>query len=265
MKRISLDGKEAREPRRDAAGRPVPGGVSVVGQNTGKAPEAPSPTSLEGRVRKMSKVTTVACGVAALGLAFGIYANASTSAELTKVHDGMTNVVVAKSEVGAGTAITADQLEVREVPREYVSTGALSETDAFVGKVATTRIDAGSQVTDAMTAASRNPASLASATSKGKMAVTVSVDEAQGLSTLLKVGDVVDILGTKSSNAKTLSRVASKATVIALGSSMDGSSDSYSSVTLEVTPKQADSVRVAQSNGSTWLELHAKADQKGGN
>lgn len=264
MKRISLDGKGAREPRRDAAGRPVPGGVSVVGQEAGNGPEGPAPSSLEGRVRRMSKVTTVACGVAALGLAFGIYANATTSAELARVHDGMTDVVVAKSEVAAGTAITADQLEVREVPREFVSSGALSEADAFVGKVATTRIDAGSQVTDAMTAASRNPASLAAATSKGKMAVTVSVDEAQGLSTLLRVGDVVDVLGTRSQNAKTLSRVATKATVIALGASMDGSGDSYSSVTLEVTPKQADSVRVAQSHGETWLELHAKADQKGG-
>lgn len=260
-KKINLDMEGSKKERTDARGRTLRSGVSVMQtiaeeEAVAAAKAKADPMSMESRVRKLSRAATVASGVAALGLAFGLYTGATSSAELAKMHDGMTNVVVAAQTVEAGDTITSDMLAVKEVPKEYVSSGALSKTEAFVGQVAGTRIDSGSQVTDSMLSASRNTASLANATKAGKKAVTISVDDSQGFSGLLKVGDEVDVLGKKSGE-KSMYRITSKATVIALGSSLDGSASSYPTVTVEVSSKEADSIRSA---ASISLELHSKAD-----
>lgn len=256
-KKIDLN-LNAREER-DDHGRKTGGGVAVPSSAaaTRKPTALDDPMSLESRVKKLSKTSKIAAGVAAAGLAFGLYTGVSSSAELSKMHDGMTNVVVAAQTINAGETISEDSVEVKEVPAEYVSSGALSDSSAFVGEVATTRIDEGTQLSDSLISASRNTASLSNATTKGKKSVTISVDDAQGFAGLLKIGDHIDVLGK---NNKTLTRITSDATVIALGSSLSDTSESYTSVTVEVTAKEADSIRAAQANNGVSLELHSKAD-----
>lgn len=229
-----------------------------------QAPQAPrsSASAMEARVQRLSRAATASIVAAALGVTFGIYSLVSTNAQIAQTKEGMTNVVVATQQIDAGTAITEDKLEVKEVPQAYVSSGAVSKAEDFVGQVALTRIDQGTQLTSSVIAAAKDSSSLAAALTPGYKAVTISVDEVQGYSGLLKVGDTVDVLSNESSlngGTGTLSRITGSAMVIALGSSLADSDGSYSTVTVEVTPNEADAIRTAQANGSVSLELHPTA------
>lgn len=244
-------------------GSPVPN-AQIPGQQPPIFQQAPrsSASAMEVRVQKLSRAATASIVAAALGVTFGIYSLVSSNAQIAQTKEGMTNVVVATQQIDAGTAITEDKLEVKEVPQAYVSSGAVSKAEDFVGQVALTRIDQGTQLTSSVIAAAKDSSSLAAALTPGYKAVTISVDEVQGYSGLLKVGDTVDVLSNESSlngGAGTLSRITSSAMVIALGSSLADSDGSYSTVTVEVTPNEADAIRTAQANGSVSLELHPTA------
>lgn len=230
----------------------------------GNGGQATSAGAMEGRIKRLSRAATAAVAVAVLAVVFGIYALASSSAQIAQAKEGMVNVVVAAEQIDAGASITADKLKVVEVPQAYVSAGATSSSSDYVGGTAITRIDAGSQLSSSLIAASRDASSLANALNPGYKAVTISVDDVQGLAGLLKVGDTVDVLESVSDaiGGSGLERITSTAVVVALGSSLSGSESSYASVTVEVTPAEADSIRSAQANGSVTLELQPTASGK---
>lgn len=226
---------------------------------------AKDPNSIESRVRRLQRTAVASVAAAALGLSFGAYTSITSGAEVAKTKSQLVNVVVASQQIEAGSVIQAESLSVAEVPSAYVSAGATSDAQSLVGKVANTRIDANTQVTAALATGDGNPASLSSAIDTGFKAVTVAVDEPAGMSGLVKVGDVVDVLGTSSQlNSGALTRITSNAKVIALGSSLGDSDGSYASITIQVTPDEADTIRTAQATGSVTFELHAKSDTQAG-
>ena len=226
---------------------------------------AKDPNSIESRVRRLQRTAVASVAAAALGLTFGAYTSITSGAEVAKTKSQLVNVVVASQLIEAGSVIQAESLSVAEVPSAYVSAGATSDAQSLVGKVANTRIDANTQVTAALATGDGNPASLSSAIDTGFKAVTVAVDEPAGMSGLVKVGDVVDVLGTSSQlNSGALTRITSNAKVIALGSSLGDSDGSYASITIQVTPDEADTIRTAQATGSVTFELHAKSDTQAG-
>ena len=226
---------------------------------------AKDPNSIESRVRRLQRTAVASVAAAALGLTFGAYTSITSGAEVAKTKSQLVNVVVASQQIEAGSVIQAESLSVAEVPSAYVSAGATSDAQSLVGKVANTRIDANTQVTAALATGDGNPASLSSAIDTGFKAVTVAVDEPAGMSGLVKVGDVVDVLGTSSQlNSGALTRITSNAKVIALGSSLGESDGSYASITIQVTPDEADTIRAAQATGSVTFELHAKSDTQAG-
>ena len=224
--------------------------------------QAPMPprsnaTAMEQRVQRLSRAAVASIAAAALGVTFGIYSLVSANSQIAQTKEGMVNVVVATQQIDAGTAITADELEVKEVPQAYVSSGAVSKAEDFVGQVALTRIDSGTQLTSSVIAAAKDASSLGAALTPGYKAVTIAVDEVQGFSGLLKVGDTVDVLSADSSmSGGAMTRITGNAMVIALDSSLSDSDGSYSSVTVEVTPNEADAIRAAQANGNVSLILH---------
>lgn len=241
----------------------------------GEKEEAPKPsrharktptgdaTAMETRVKKLTRATTVALATAALGVTFGIYSAVTSNATVALTKDGMTNVVVAAQQIEPGHAITDADLKTIEVPQAYVSSGASSDVATFTGQVAMTRIDSGSQMTTSVLAAQKDGSSLAGNLAQGTKAVTISVDETQGFSGLLKVGDTVDVLSTsKSVNGGSSKRITANAKVIALGSGLADTDNSYTAVTVQVTPKEAATIRAAQAGSDVSLVLHPTTPTK---
>ena len=131
-----------------------------------------------------------------------------------------------------------------------------------VGRVATQYIAKGSQLTNASTAGKDNPESLAAAIGDGMEAVTISVDAQSGMGGMLRVNDRVKVIqpndGSLGGDGSTV--IADSVRIAALDgnfSSGSGSSDGYSTVTLEVTPEQAGKIRTA---GGLTLTLPSSAD-----
>ncbi len=131
-----------------------------------------------------------------------------------------------------------------------------------VGRVATQYIAKGSQLTNASTAGKDNPESLAAAIGDGMEAVTISVDAQSGMGGMLRVNDRVKVIQPNdgSLGADGFTVIADSVRIAALDgnfSSGSGSSDGYSTVTLEVTPEQAGKIRTA---GGLTLTLPSSAD-----
>ena len=154
------------------------------------------------------------------------------------------------------------------VPNSTVADGAITKKDIDdssktpVGRVATQYITKGSQLTNASTAGKDNPESLAAAIGDGMEAVTISVDAQSGMGGMLRVNDRVKVIqpndGSLGGDGFTV--IADSVRIAALDgnfSSGSGSSDGYSTVTLEVTPEQAGKIRTA---GGLTLTLPSSAD-----
>ena len=134
--------------------------------------------------------------------------------------------------------------------------------DSSKTPVATQYIAKGSQLTNASTAGKDNPESLAAAIGDGMEAVTISVDAQSGMGGMLRVNDRVKVIqpndGSLGGDGFTV--IADSVRIAALDgnfSSGSGSSDGYSTVTLEVTPEQAGKIRTA---GGLTLTLPSSAD-----
>lgn len=113
---------------------------------------------------------------------------------------------------------------------------------------------------------------------EGMRAMSFDVDISQGVSQLLTTGSHVDVIYTGSFEDSGKDVVKTKTLlqdikVVALGSSLsreaapakgaplDGP-NSYTTVTLELTPSQANELGYALINGNVWLSMRPAADQE---
>lgn len=143
----------------------------------------------------MKKMKVIAL-VAALVLAFCVYAYLG---ELNEPHEEpRTNVVVCLVDIPENTTITADMVELRSVLAESVLPNAVTDVNSVVGMVMNSDMFAGEQVLanrlvrlgDSDTTSD----SLAYIVEPGMRAVTIAVNQTSGLASMLRPGNVVDII-----------------------------------------------------------------------
>lgn len=188
-------------------------------------------------------------------------------------------VVVARAHIPARTQITPEMIEVKEMPALYVNAGAITKPGDALGKTVKTEILPGEILRREKVATGKDVADgLAFLINPGKRAVTLAVNDVSGLAGLLRPGDRVDILGTfdltaaggqeKASvtsllvqNVEVLSvdQVAvTDGTPLGEGKKQSG----LRTVTLMVTPEQAQPIVLCAERGSIRLLLRAPADQE---
>ena len=235
------------------------------------SPNAPSLTGMEKIAVKVSRLQKVTAGLAVIAVLAGgvaVVSEIDANNRIAEAFSGTTEVVAATKTIRAGDEIAASDLAFVSVPNSTVADGAITKKDIDdssktpVGRVATQYIAKGSQLTNASTAGKDNPESLAAAIGDGMEAVTISVDAQSGMGGMLRVNDRVKVIqpndGSLGGDEFTL--IADSVRIAALDgnfSSGSGSSDGYSTVTLEVTPEQAGKIRTA---GGLTLTLPSSAD-----
>ncbi len=191
-------------------------------------------------------------GVLFGGLAFFIlYQNA---AELEKKTTPV-EVLVAVDYIPAGVFLKPDMVQKKSVPDSYVSPSAIRDLKEVDGMMTMVPISAGEQILS--NKFSEGEASLALALNPGYRAYTLAVDETNGIGGLLKPGNHVDILTRLESDKRSVtSFVFQNVSVIAVGQKLGwkpnlsktsapapGDDNSgYSTVTLAVTPEQAETL-----------------------
>ena len=243
----------------------------AAGRRGATSPNGPSLTGTEKIAVKVSRLQKVTAGLAVIAVLAGgvaVVSEIDANNRIEEAFSGTTEVVAATKTIRAGDEISASDLAFVSVPNSTVADGAITKKDIDdssktpVGRVATQYIAKGSQLTNASTAGKDNPESLAAAIGDGMEAVTISVDAQSGMGGMLRVNDRVKVIqpndGSLGGDGFTV--IADSVRIAALDgnfSSGSGSSDGYSTVTLEVTPEQAGKIRTA---GGLTLTLPSSAD-----
>jgi pilus assembly protein CpaB len=219
--------------------------------------------------------------IIAIGTAFAARSmfagGAAPDAEAAAVPTGP-RVLVAKRALTAGTIITVDALGFQPWPKELVQDAYFIEGEAdmnkLLGTVVRYPITAGEPVTQGSLVAPGDRGFLAAALGPGMRAVTVPVSAMTGVAGFVFPGDRVDLVltqeidGADDSSLKTAETVLRNLRVLATDQTVEKTTDEngktvvteFRTVTLEVTPKIAEKVAVAQTIGTISLVLRSLAD-----
>ncbi|WP_020480439.1 Flp pilus assembly protein CpaB [Sandarakinorhabdus sp. AAP62] len=175
----------------------------------------------------------------------------------------MRPAVVAAAAIGFGEKLTPDKLKLVDVPAQTLPSGHFARIDSLVvdqGRTAIRPIAANELVIEAALVAGARRLSTAPLLTPGQRALAVQVDETAGLSGLVFPGDRVDVLMTRQpEEAMPYAEIlAQNLRVLAVGNDMNVGREKpklEKTVTLEVSPLQAQKLTLAMANGTISLAL----------
>jgi pilus assembly protein CpaB len=218
----------------------------------------------------------LALGCAALA-AFALGNTMRSSYSGTRVEP----VVVAKSELRAGQALTADLFEVRDWPADAVPEGSFTSVEvllaAAAGSTPTVGILAGEPLTSGRLSSGKDGTGIGALVHPNMRAIAIEVDHASGYTGLLYPGAIVDVVATVRDpmGRGPSSRIAvQNARVLSVGldtdvatrkvqrteGGLDQSADRGTYVTLEVAPSEVEVLAVARTEGRIDLVLRNAGD-----
>lgn len=206
-------------------------------------------------------------GLAALGARN--YLSSEMAAIEARGKGEQVNVVVAKEKMQRGEVVSSATVAVRGVPTEYAHSSALmpDQFDTFDGKVLAYGVKAGEVILWSMLEGKKAP-SFSARVEAGRRAITVPVDEINSISGLLEPGDLIDLMVTVSQKDKkytfpVLQTVRVMATdQRSVDDPKNGERRQYSTVTLDTTPEQAQTVIMAREAGKVTALLRNPNDQQ---
>jgi pilus assembly protein CpaB len=189
-------------------------------------------------------------------------------------------VLVAKKALPAGTIIDADSFTLQPWPKElmqsayYVEGQPDGDPKKLLGTVVRYPITAGQPVTRGSLVGPGDRGFLAAALGPGMRAITVPVNVSSGVAGFVFPGDHVDLVLTEQVQGggegvplKVSETIIRNLRVLATDQRISDKDEegktqvkTFSNVTLEVTPKIAEKISVAQSLGSLSLSLRSIAD-----
>ena len=177
------------------------------------------------------------------------------------------NVVVAKVKLQKGDVISSETVAVRAVPKEFAHSNALmpNQFETFDGKTLAYGANPGEIVVWSMLGVNKKP-TFSAQVEAGRRAITVPVDEINSISGMLEPGDLIDLMLTVSQQEKKFTfPVLQVVKVMATGQrSVDdpksGERRQYSTVTLDTTLEQAQSVIAAREAGKLTALLRNPLD-----
>jgi pilus assembly protein CpaB len=189
-------------------------------------------------------------------------------------------VLVAKKALPAGTIIDPDSFTLQPWPKElmqsayYVEGQPDGDPKKLLGTVVRYPITAGQPVTRGSLVGPQDRGFLAAALGPGMRAITVPVNATAGVAGFVFPGDHIDLVltqqvqgGGEGPALKVSETIIRNLRVLATDQRISDKDDdgktqvkTFSNVTLEVTPKIAEKISVAQSLGSLSLSLRSIAD-----
>ncbi len=225
-----------------------------------------------------NKLILIMALIAGLAAAGGVYLYLENLKQKYEISGDFIKVVTASQRIPAKTRITERMIELEDVPAKYINNRAVVDTKEVVGKIARMDILPGEQVLRDRVAGEKDAFdNLSFMLQQGKRAVTIAVNEVSGLAGLLRPGDRVDVLGTfdlqgavgqeKHSittfliqNVVVLS--VDQNTIPSSGSNNQDNSTPARTITLSVTPEQAQPLVLCSEKGTLRLVLRPAADRE---
>ena len=206
---------------------------------------------------------------------------AAPEAEAVEVEPQGPKVLVAKRSLPVGTIITADAVAYQLWPQELVQDAYFIDGEAdmelLLGTVVRHDISAGEPVTQGSLVSPGDRGFLAAALGPGMRAVTVPVSDRTGVAGFVFPGDRVDMVLTQTVDGtdggdelRTSETILTNLRVLATDQSTETTTNedgrtvvqAFRTVTLEVTPRIAEKIAVAQTIGTISLSLRSIADNQ---
>ncbi len=213
--------------------------------------------------RRYTTIFGAAIVTAALAT-FGIYRVLQASKAQNRVITRP--VVIAFKDVSEGKAIDRASVTVAEWPINTVPAGAFSSIDSVVNRV--TRIDVfrGEVIVPGRLAPDGTTPGLQVKITPGKRAMAVRIDDVSGLNGMIQPNSRVDVLvTTRDASQKDVAKTfMSNMRVLAVGTATTTGADNRPiqapTVSLEVTPAEAERLAIATGTGRISLELRGYGD-----
>lgn len=224
-------------------------------------------------------IVAIGTALAARSLFAGASAPQATAAPAPVEPEGP-KVLVAKRAMPIGTIITADAIGFQLWPQEMVQDAYFIDGEAdmtkLLGTVVRNPITAGEPVTQGSLVSPGDRGFLAAALGPGMRAITVPVSAKTAVSGFIFPGDHVDMMLTQTVSGegdvplKATETILRNLRVLATDQSTESTTTEdgktvvrvFRNVTLEVTPRIAEKIQVAQTIGSLSLALRSIADNQ---
>jgi pilus assembly protein CpaB len=185
-------------------------------------------------------------------------------------------VVVAVVDLPRGASITPEAVKIKEFPRELVPAGALSKLEDAVNRGIFVPLTKDEPVLESKLAPKGAGRGLSALIPSGMRAYSVKVpDVAQGVAGFILPGNRVDVLlslgeisGTNATGGGSTTTLLQNVEILAVDQKMDAPSDNkvdtkdLRSVTLLVTPQQANLLDLGQNKGMLHLALRNREDNE---
>ena len=221
-------------------------------------------------------VIAIGTALAARSIFVGASAPAAEAAQAPKGP----KVLVAQRALPVGTIITADSISFQAWPKEMIQDAYFLDGEAdmskLLGTVVRFNVTAGQPVTQGALVSPGDRGFLAAALGAGMRAVTIPVSQKTAVGGFVFPGDHIDLVLTQTIKAKddgddlrTSETILRNIRVLATDQSaetemVDGKTvvRNFRTVTVEVTPRIAEKVAVAQQMGTLSLSLRSLADNQ---
>jgi len=219
---------------------------------------------------KLSKVLLTFGILLGLVTAFFLYTYLSSVQDPVSAAVPHEDVVIARNTIPAHSRITADMLEVRSYPVDMIHPEAGKDVSLFIGGISRTEIVRGEQILISRIYTEDRRGSLSYRIPENMRAVSIPVNEVTGVAGYITPGDKVDVLVTIedeniNEGAATTYTLFQYITVLAIGELPreveDDESRLVNTVTLEVSPEQAEVLAFSYQRGSFHLVLRSPADE----
>jgi len=204
----------------------------------------------------------------------------SLKAEINRGSE-MVKVLTAQKFISPGVSVeemlNKDLVSFTPVPRRYLVKGALTDAQGLSQKVLVVPLSKGEQLTD-QKIREKSGAGIAFRIPKGMVAVAIPVDEVVGVAGQISVGDKVALIATFSpgpggadTSRVLLQNVEVLATSVTSGAAgtgqktgltQGGSTLAKKTVTLAVTPQDAEKLVFSEEKGHVWVTLQPAGDSQ---
>lgn len=183
------------------------------------------------------------------------------------------NIIVATKDIPAGTTINDDMVKKGMIkstpwPKTSVPGGSFTSPEQIIGKTNRVKIIANEPILESRLAG--EGAGLTARLEQGKRALAVKVDEIIGVSGFIVPDDRVDVIvttvppGSNNQDNKMSKIVLQNKRVLSVAQNVEqreGKPQVARSITLEVSPEEAEKLSLASQEGQIVLALRATGDE----
>jgi pilus assembly protein CpaB len=214
------------------------------------------------RYRFVFYVALLVAGLATVGVYRVIDGMRATSRIETQ------DVVIAAADVPEGTRLTLASVALVQLPIAAVPAGAYSSTDTVVGRVSRIPIFKGEAIVPGRLAPEGTAGGIEVKIMPGKRAMAVRIDDVAGIAGMVQPNSRVDVMLTTTDATAQRAQVSklfmSNMRVLSVGARVtrgdDGQPINAPTVTLEVTPEEAERLALATREGAVQLVLRGYGD-----